>query len=373
MKKQYYYNNQNLNLGNFQYNPKVIEKLENKIIKKESLSKKELYIMINYVLNILKEEYQINPNFKIYYGLDYLFELIFKDKFNTEALKRKINLVGYYDFNKNIEKNIALNGLYYKYNYFRNKKKPYLKDINLVYIYAAIHEFRHAYQINKIKETIGSGVFDAYSYDVLNGFLVSEANREFYQKYHKYFESEIDANLNTNQNLINKADRPFYRLFSKYEKALISGIKYQQSLRTTDTYSMVENKLKDFNLMDNPSYLLNDFSLLEHCYLKDFPISQLIEVRENLLETITEKMLEKDNFHFGLRQMRSTVDFFNYLTVKKFTNYSTNNFEKVISNVRLDTAIKIRNILAENKFRQLNFETDIDNLISNKQKKITLK
>ncbi len=289
--------------------------------------------MINYILNQAGNYYEINVPYNIFY-------------LNKSS---NLNLPAYCAYKNNKEKEIKINGLHYYYLNFLRKKSKY--ETTFKYVQATLHEFWHAHQFMQIENSIGKGIFNKNNYQLLNNILVSQYFPDFHQQYCNYFESEIDANINANNIFLNNINNPLFRLYQNNVNYLKSIINKYENNRLDERYNMVFEKLELIDFANCRSKLLTDFSLMEYYFLKDYPIAQLVESKDNIIEILTEKMLEKNDFNWGVKNVKATQDFFDYLIIKKIEHHP--NLDHLFKNVRLDTAYKIKNILNSSQPKSL--------------------
>ncbi len=294
-----------------------LDLLNVKIKNQATLKEQEIFIVLNSLLKSLDRKYQVYPT----------IQLLDEDEENKKIMG------SFHDQNNSCSINLYL-------DYYYQKIKEGKQDANLLLLYTFVHEFWHAAQNKQINNTIKKGIFNEQAYQNLNCLITTNLNYDFYREYHGFFESEIDAYLKANQTFIEHQHlflTNYHEQKENFRKASFHEIKK----RKTPAYQKANNFLHYVNFNDIPIDCLNTFTLLEYDELKYFSISQLVDYREDICILISEQMLKTNDYNNGLKQLKSTFDFFDYLIVKKINTFNDQEINCLKNNLNYDIADKL--------------------------------
>ncbi len=295
-----------------------------KLYNGHKLNDNEIKQCVDYFITIIEEKYQVKPNIKI---------------ISDNRLVENCQVMGFCK-QEGDELILFLNACYYRQN-FSKYNHP-----NLLFIYTLIHEYWHIIQNKNIKNTIKKGRFNSADYQILNNFIAIDLDYDYYIENHQYFESEIDAYINTDKIMLD------YNFFKNHNYNFIINKNSHEEKRYDQEYLIVNDFLNNVDLKKNGSNLFNSFTLMEYLYLKNASVSQIIDFREELCESIIENMICNQDYENNVKNFQTTFNFFDYLINKKIKNYNPDEINHLVNNIRYDTALKLKEVLIRSDYEK---------------------
>lgn len=235
---------------------------------------------------------------------------------------------------------------------FTNTEKAYYEILKTV-----THELCHIMQNNEKIILNKYPNIDQYKY--LKEIKIASLDTEFYNKYHDYFELEIQANLYGYKQVIKELRKDYSNnkeLIHEYE----NKIKQELLKRCTKSYDLV-NKQFDKVISKNKDVKHNNIFYYEYNKGKKRSLFEMTKLKDEYLNSLKrdEKICEKANssYYENIKQFKENGEdkmFFNNILFEQMIKLSTTKLELNCMLMNNNQLLALKEALFTGRFNYMN-------------------